>query len=84
MKDFTPLSAKTKVINSPEYQEYLEYLEEEAMSKNPDDFVFEKPDNTFYSKDDFDVFSFMNDFENANYNIDIHDYDEMTIISTAI
>jgi hypothetical protein len=61
MKDFTLKSADAKVINSPEYQEYLEFLEEEAMSKNPDDFCFEQPNRNSYTKEDFNVFEFMND-----------------------
>lgn len=61
MKDFTLKSAKAKVINSPDYQEYLEYLEEEAMSKSPEDFCFEKPNREMYTKDDFDVFQFMSE-----------------------
>lgn len=61
MKDFTLKSAEPKVINSPDYQEYLEYLEEETMSRNPDDFCFEKPNLDLYTKEDLDVFPFMNE-----------------------
>jgi len=61
MKNFTHKSADAKVINSPEYQEYLEYLEEEAMHKNPDDFCFEKPSRDLYTKEDYNVFPFMDE-----------------------
>jgi hypothetical protein len=74
MKDFTLKSASAKVINSPEYQEYLEFLEEEAMSKNPDDFCFEHPSRDSYTKEDFNVFQFM----------DEQTLDGMQIFSTAI
>jgi hypothetical protein len=56
MKVFTEKSAEAKVINSPEYQEYLEFLEEEAMSKNPDDFCFQQPDRSAYTQSDFNIF----------------------------
>ena len=59
MKIFTNVNAETRIINSPEYQEYLEFLEEEMMSKNPDDFCFMKPQKENYSESDFDVFSAM-------------------------
>jgi len=61
MKDFTPKSATAKVINSPEYQEYLEFLEEEAMRKNPDDFCFSKPDKNCYKEEISNLFPFMNE-----------------------
>jgi len=57
MKIYTEKSAEAKVINSPEYQEYLEFLEEEAMSKNPDDFCFQKPQRSSYAESDLDIFS---------------------------
>jgi len=60
MKIYTEKSAEAKVINSPEYQEYLEFLEEEAMSKNPDDFCFQKPNRSSYSESDLDIFSLEN------------------------
>lgn len=56
MKVFTEKSAAPRIINTPEYQEYLEYLEEENMSKNPDDFCFMKPDRNSYSEAEFDIF----------------------------
>jgi len=61
MKNFTQKSASAKVINSPEYQEYLEFLEEEAMSKNPDEFCFQKPDRNSYTEDDYQIFQYMNE-----------------------
>ena len=57
MNVFTKKSTEAKVINSPEYQEYLEYLEEEAMSKNPDDFCYEMPDRNLYHESELNVFS---------------------------
>jgi len=63
MKVFTEKSAEAKVINSPEYQEYLEFLEEEAMSKNPDDFCFQKPDRNLYAESDFDIFKMETEIE---------------------
>ena len=57
MKTSTLQSAQPKIINSPDYQEYLEFLEEEAMSKNPDDFCFQKPDVNTYAQSNFNVFS---------------------------
>lgn len=74
MKNFTQKSVSAKVINSPEYQEYLEFLEEEAMSKNPDDFCFQKPDRTSYTADDYQVFQYMNDPE----------FEQVQLISAAI
>ena len=59
MKTSTLKSAQPKIINSPDYQEYLEFLEEEAMNKNPDDFCFQKPDLNTYSQSDFNAFSSM-------------------------
>lgn len=69
MKDFTQKSASAKVINSPDYQEYLEYLEEEAMSKNPDEFCFEKPTIEMYVKEDFDAFQYMDEQYNQGLRI---------------
>jgi|GEM_PF-5047790 hypothetical protein len=59
MKISTILNPEPRIINSPEYQEYLEFLEEEAMSKNPDDFCFMTANKSNYSEADFDVFSAM-------------------------
>ena len=63
MKNFTEKSAEAKVINSPEYQEYLEFLEEEAMAKNPDDFCFQKPQRDSYTESDLDIFKFENQLQ---------------------
>lgn len=84
MKNFTPNGVEAKVINSPEYQEYLEYLEEEAMCKNPDDFCFEKPSRASYSKDDFNVFQFMNVKEEDCLVAENYYFEDMRIISAAV
>jgi hypothetical protein len=84
MKDFTPRSVEAKVINSPEYQEYLEYLEEEAMSKNPDDFCFEVASRESYSKEDLNVFQFMNVNEENCLVAESYYFEDMRIVSAAI
>jgi len=60
MNDFTFKSPTTKVINTAEYQEYLEYLEEEAMAKRPDDFCFQAPDRDNYTESELDIFALQN------------------------
>ncbi|OYT16933.1 MAG: hypothetical protein B7C24_05240 [Bacteroidetes bacterium 4572_77] len=61
----TQKSAKSKVINSPEYQEYLEYLEEERMAKNPDDFCFQTPSRNDYDVHAFDIFKTETEVSNS-------------------
>ena len=60
MNDFTFKNSTTKVINTAEYQEYLEYLEEEAMAKHPEDFCFQAPNRDSYTESELDIFAFEN------------------------
>ncbi len=66
MKEFRIKNSSPKVINALEYQEYLEYLEEEAMAKQPDDFCFQKPDINSYTESELDIFAFKNQLSDSN------------------
>jgi len=85
MKVSTKKSAQAKVINSPEYQEYLEYLEEERMAKNPDDFCFMKPDKAAYGESEFDIFKTETDISESNAVLNDENFDyNYQIVSAAM
>lgn len=66
MKGFRIKNSSPKVINALEYQEYIEYLEEEAMAKQPDDFCYQKPNIDSYTESELDIFAFKNQLNDRN------------------
>lgn len=84
MNVFTQKSTETKIINSPEYQEYLEFLEEEAMSKNPDQFSFEMPDRNNYDESELNIFAHNAQLSDQSAALEEINYSGYEIISAAI
>ena len=84
MNVFTQKSTEAKIINSPEYQEYLEYLEEEAMSKNPDQFCFEMPDRNNYDESELNIFSQNAQLSDQSAALEDINYSGYEIVSAAI
>ncbi|NPD45228.1 MULTISPECIES: hypothetical protein [unclassified Lentimicrobium] len=84
MNVFTQKITEAKIINSPEYQEYLEFLEEEAMSKNPDQFCFEMPDRNNYDESELNIFSYNDQLSDQSAALEDINYSGYEIISAAI
>ena len=84
MNVFTQKSTEARIINSPEYQEYLEYLEEEAMSKNPDQFCFELPDRNNYDESELNIFSRNAQLSDQSAALEEINYSGYEIVSAAI
>lgn len=84
MNVFTQKSTEAKIINSPEYQEYLEFLEEEAMSKNPDQFSFAMPDRNNYNESELNIFSHNAQLSDQSAALEEINYSGYEIVSAAM